>query len=51
MLERGCFACIGIDERLSWIGKPPPGNGPDYYLLPVVDRERFCITGVRAPPG
>jgi hypothetical protein len=45
-LEQLFFQQIGVDERVCWIGKLPPYNAADYFVLPPEDLRRFGIREV-----
>jgi len=51
VLERNFFAHIGVKEYLCRIGKMPPCNAPNYYLLSRRGMSKFWITHVQTPPG
>jgi hypothetical protein len=40
---------IGVDPHVSWFGKLPPFNAPNFYALSTTDMESFGIKAVTAP--
>lgn len=40
---------IGVDPHVSWFGKLPPFNVPNFYALTTADMASFGITQVSAP--
>lgn len=49
--ERAFFARIGVDARLCYVGKQPPWQVPNYFMLAAGDMARFGVTRVHAPTG
>jgi hypothetical protein len=48
-LEQALFDRIGVDGYLCWVGKMPPYEAPDYYVLSAADMARFGVEDIEAP--